>query len=87
MISSSSFIGNNVVGLTPHGGAIAAFVATVSISNGTFSGNRVGYLTAGASLTTEIPSRSFGSLSGGAIYLYEPVQVTISAGSSVRVMM
>lgn len=81
---NSTYVNNSVVGLTPHGGAVAAYVASVVFSNATFTSNRVTFLSS-ASLANQIPSTLFGSLSGGAVFVYEPVSVAVLNGSTVRV--
>lgn len=78
--NSSVFTANVADGLTPHGGALAAFRSTVTIVNGTFTGNYVTFLSS-ASVNDQIPSTTFGQLSGGAVFLYAPLEMYATAST------
>lgn len=82
MSNNSIFTGNVANGLTPHGGALAAFRMTVTIVNGSFTANQASFLLS-ASVNDQIPATTFGQLSGGAIFLYAPVALNVSASSFV----
>lgn len=83
MSSSSTYRGNVADGLTPHGGAVAAFRSTVSIQNCTFTSNRATFLSS-ASVNDQIPSTTFGQLSGGALFLYSPVALVVNGSTFER---
>lgn len=80
--NSSAYTGNEANGLTPHGGAIAAYKSMVTVQNCTFTSNRATYLTS-ASQTEQIPASTFGQLSGGALLMYAPVGLSVASSTFV----